>query len=122
MPGALAPFLSFRTTPARVQKRAEVVEAIRRDRPGGHELPQTLLHFRGEMPRAFDDVREETGATRLDEAVNVLGKRADRESRSPVSRRAKQPLSNIAREQTGRRIAGGQGAARWSGVHRAWWV
>src|SRR5207245_11496693 len=103
MPGALALFLSFRTTPARVQQRAEVVEAIRRDRPGGHELPQTLLHFRGEMPRAFDDVREETGATCLDEAVNVLCRRADRESRSPVSRSATQPLSILARESTNRR-------------------
>src|SRR5438128_10168981 len=100
MPGALGPFLSFRTTPARVQQRAEVVEAIRRDRPGGHELPQTLLHFRGEMPRAFDDVREETGATRLDEAVNVLGKRSDRQSLSLVSRRARQPLSSLEWEQS----------------------
>src|SRR3989475_5141442 len=68
------------------------------------------------MPRAFDDVREETGATRLDEAVNVLGKRADRERRSPVSCRGKQPLGILAREQTDRRQAGGKDAAPWRGV------
>src|SRR5438105_13297163 len=100
MPGAPGPSSSFRTTAARVQQRPEVVEAVRRDRPGGHELPQTLFHFRREMPRAFDDVREEAGAARLDEAVNVLGKRAYQERSSPVSCHAKQPLGILAREHT----------------------
>src|SRR5436309_13299768 len=111
MPGALGPGSSFRTTASRVQQCAEVVEAVRRDRPGGHELPQALFLLRGEMPCAFDDVREETGAARVDEAVNVLGKRADRGRRRPDSCRAKQPLSILAREQTDRRQAGGNDAA-----------
>src|SRR5438105_2502383 len=116
MPGALGPSSSFRTTAARVQQCAEVVEAVRRDRPGGHELPQTLFHFRGEMPRAFDDVREETGSARVDESVNVLGKRADRGRRRPVSIRGQQPFDILARKQTDRGYTRGYGAVALCGV------